>query len=153
MFAFAILGLSRFHPPEWFLTLIFTNGLNWDFFLLEKIMRVEWKIYVHSRFSKSGKRTPLYSRCCMKGTLPKFLIFNSSKWWLLNMIKTCLGSQFSSVALSCLTLCDLMDLSTPGFPVPHHLLEFAQTHAHWVTDKPSSPLSPPSLPSLNLSQH
>ena len=43
MFAFAILGLSWFHPPEWFLTLMFTDGLNWDFFLLEKTMRVEWK--------------------------------------------------------------------------------------------------------------
>ena len=47
-----------------------------------------------------------------------------------------------SVAQSCLTLCDPMDHSTPGFPVLHHLLEFAQTHVHWVGDaiQPSHPL-------------
>ena len=39
-----------------------------------------------------------------------------------------------SVAKSCLTLCDPMDCSTPGFPVHHHLPEFAQTHVHWVAD-------------------
>ena len=47
-----------------------------------------------------------------------------------------------------------MDCSTPGFPVLHYLLEFAQTHVHWVDAIQSShPLSPPSLPALNLSQH
>ena len=53
------------------------------------------------------------------------------------------------------TLCDLMDCSTPGFPVLHYLLEFAQTHAHWVGDaiQTSHPLSPPSPPAFNLSQH
>ena len=35
-----------------------------------------------------------------------------------------------SVAKSCLTFCNSMDCSTPGFPVPHHLLEFAQVHVH-----------------------
>ena len=63
--------------------------------------------------------------------------------------------QFSSVAQSCLTLCDLMDCSTPGFPVHHQLLEFAQTHVHQVGDaiQPSHPLSSPSPPAFNLSQH
>ena len=48
-----------------------------------------------------------------------------------------------------------MDCSTPGFPVLHHLLEFAQTHVHWVDDaiQSSHPLSPASPPVLNLSQH
>ena len=41
--------------------------------------------------------------------------------------------QFSSVAQSCPTLWDPMDCSTPGFPVQHQLLEFAQTHVHWVS--------------------
>ena len=60
-----------------------------------------------------------------------------------------------SVNKSCLTLCNLMDCSTPGFPVLHYLLEFAQTQVHWVSDaiQPSHPLSPPSPPALNLSQH
>ena len=64
-------------------------------------------------------------------------------------------SQFSSVAQSCLTLCDPMDCSTPGLPVHHHLPEPAQTHAHRVGDaiQPSHPLSSPSPPAPNPSQH
>ena len=42
--------------------------------------------------------------------------------------------QFSSVAQSCLTLCDPMNRSMPGPPVHHQLLEFTQTHVHWVGD-------------------
>ena len=54
-----------------------------------------------------------------------------------------------------LTLCNSMDCSTPGFPVLHYLVEFAQTHVHWVDDaiQPSHPLSSPSPPAFNLSQH
>ena len=60
-----------------------------------------------------------------------------------------------SVAQSCPTLCNSMDCSTPGFPVFHYLLEFAQTHVHWVDDaiQLSHPLLPPSPPVLNLSQY
>ena len=52
-------------------------------------------------------------------------------------------------------ICDSVDCSVPGFPVFHYLPEFAQTHVHWVSDaiQPSHPLSPPSAPALNLSQH
>ena len=59
------------------------------------------------------------------------------------------------VAQSCLTLCDPMDCSTPGFPVHHQLPELTQTLAHRVGDaiQPSHPLSSPSLPALSLSQH
>ena len=62
---------------------------------------------------------------------------------------------FSSVTQSCPTLCDPMDCSTPGLPVHHQLPEFTQTHAHWVGDaiQPSHPLSSPSPPAFNLSQH
>ena len=62
--------------------------------------------------------------------------------------------QFSSVAQSCPTLCNPMNHNTPGLPVHHQLLEFTQTHVHWVGDaiQPSHPLSTPS-PALNLSQH
>ena len=57
--------------------------------------------------------------------------------------------------LSRVRLCDPMDCSTPGFPVLHHLSEFAQTHVHWVGDaiQLSHPLSPASPPAFNLSQH
>ena len=63
--------------------------------------------------------------------------------------------QFSSVAQSCLTLCDPMNRSTPGLPVHHQLLEFTQTHVHLVGDaiQPSHPLSSLSPPAPNPSQH
>ena len=63
--------------------------------------------------------------------------------------------QFSSVAQSCPTLCEPMDCSTPGLPVHHQLPEFTQTHVHRVGDaiQTSHPLSSPSPPALNLSQH
>ena len=62
--------------------------------------------------------------------------------------------QFISVAQSCLTLCEPLNCSTPGFPVHHQLPELAQTHAHQISDaiQPSHPLSSPS-PAFNLSQH
>ena len=60
-----------------------------------------------------------------------------------------------SVSKSYLTLCNHMDCSTAGFPVLHYLPEFTQIYVHWVSDtiQPSHPLSPPSPPALNLSQH
>ena len=63
--------------------------------------------------------------------------------------------QFSSVAQSCPTLCAPMNCSTPGLPVHHQLPEFTQTHVHWVSDaiQPSHPLSSPSSPAPNPSQH
>ena len=66
-----------------------------------------------------------------------------------------LGAALSSVAQSCLTLCNPMDCSTPGLPVHHQLPELAQTHIHRVSDaiQPSHPLLSPSPPAFNLSQH
>ena len=63
--------------------------------------------------------------------------------------------QFSSVAQSCPTLCDLMNHSMPGLPVHHQLQEFTKTHVHRVSDatQPSHPLSSPSPPAPNPSQH
>ena len=63
--------------------------------------------------------------------------------------------QFSSVAQLCPTLGDLMNRSTPGLPVHHHLPEFTQTHVHRVCDaiQPSHPWSSPSPPAPNPSQH
>ena len=63
--------------------------------------------------------------------------------------------QFSSDTQSCLTLCNPMNHSTPGLPVHHQLLEFTQTHVHRVGDaiQPSHPLSSPSPPASNPSQH
>ena len=63
--------------------------------------------------------------------------------------------QFSSVAQSCPTLCNPMNRSTPGLPVHHQLPEFTQTCVHRVGDaiQPSHPLSSPSPPVPNPSQH
>ena len=67
----------------------------------------------------------------------------------------CRAVQFSSVAQSCPTLCSPMYCSSPGLPVHHQLLEFIQTPAHRVGDaiQPSHPLSSPSPPAPNPSQH
>ena len=69
---------------------------------------------------------------------------NNSKW-----------IPFSSVAQSCLTICDPMNLSVPGLPVHHQLPESTQTHVHRVGDaiQLSQPVSSASPPALNLSQH
>ena len=58
------------------------------------------------------------------------------------------------VAKSCLPFCNLMDCSTPGFPLLHYLPEPAQTHVHWVSDaiQPSRPLSPSSPFAFSFSQ-
>ena len=63
--------------------------------------------------------------------------------------------QFSSVTQSCPTLCNPMNRITPGLPVHHQLPEFTQIHVDQVGDaiQPSHPLSPPSPPAFNLSQH
>ena len=63
--------------------------------------------------------------------------------------------QFSSVAQLRLTLCNPMNRSTPGLPVHHQLPESTQTHVLQVGDanQPSHPLSSPSPPAPNPSQH
>ena len=81
-------------------------------------------------------------------------------WWGIKKKKNCPESRFSSVQLgsvtqSCPTLCHPMNRSMPGLPVHHHLPEFTQTHVHRVSDaiQPSHPLSSPSPPAPNPSQH
>ena len=82
-------------------------------------------------------------------TDPEGLLYQGWRWGLESSV------QFSSVAQSCLTLCDPMNRSTPGLPVHHQPLEFTQTHIHRVSDaiQPSHPLSSPSPPAPNPSQH
>ena len=64
-------------------------------------------------------------------------------------------NQLNSVAQPCLTVCDPMDCSSSGFPVHHQLPERTQTHVHRIGDaiQPTHPLSSPSPPAFNLSQH
>ena len=90
------------------------------------------------------KRCPV----CNSGNCVNF--FNNAKFNLFCICHIfCLCDiQFSSVTQSCLTLCDPMNRTIPGLPVHHHLLEFTQTHVHWVGDaiQPSHPLLSPSPP-------
>ena len=66
-----------------------------------------------------------------------------------------MAHYWCSVTQLCLTLCNPMDCSMPGFPVLHYLPKLAQTHVHWISDaiQPSHPLSSPFPPALSLSQH
>ena len=81
-------------------------------------------------------------------TLSKFYKTTSECWKRTSV-------QFSSVTQSCPTLCDPMNRSMPRLPVHHQLPEFTQTHVHRVGDaiQPSHPLSSPSPPAPNPSQH
>ena len=71
------------------------------------------------------------------------------------MVLTYTSVQFSSVTQLCPTLCSPMNHSMPRLPVHHQLPEFTQTHVHRVDDaiQPSHPLSHPSPPAPNPSQH
>ena len=75
--------------------------------------------------------------------------------WFIHKYKKWMLHRAVLITLLCLTLCDSMDCSTPGSPVLHYLLEFAQTYVHWVSDaiQPSHLLLSPCSPALNLSQH
>ena len=84
----------------------------------------------------------MYSIYCYMGLLYAF------KW-----LQRAMYFQFSTVAQSCPALCDPVDCSMPGFPVHLQLPELAQAHVHCVGDATSHPLSFPSPPTFNLSQH
>ena len=85
-----------------------------------------WLI-VHSTVCKNWRYKKL-SLNCHSSTNTK----SPSSLYLICMLRG--QVQFSSVAQSCPTHCDPMDCSTPGLPVHHQLLEFTQTHVHWVDD-------------------
>ena len=118
-----------------------------------------WTIACQAPLSTGFSRQE-YWRCC------HFLLQGIISTHELNLCLLCLlhwqedslplsSVQFSSVAQSCPTLCDPMNRSTPGLPVHQQLLEFTQTHVHRVSDaiQPSHPLSSPSPPAPNPSQH
>ena len=84
---------------------------------------------------------------------PSTMFLAPGQTW--NFTQVFLQAVTCSVAQSCLTLCDPMDCSMPGFPVHHYLLEFSPTHVHWVSNaiQPSHPLLSSSCPAFSLSQH
>ena len=97
-----------------------------------------------------------YSHACViSNSVLRKTTYNGRTFYLPGTLLNATSVQFSSVTQSCLTLCDPMNHSKPGLPVHPQLLEFTQTHVHWVNDaiQPTHPLSSPSPPALNLSQH
>ena len=97
-------------------------------------------------------KTPLKIMHCIGLSLDSLMGKNSLVFPLTSQSHSV---QFSSVAQLCLILCDPMNCSMPGLLVHHQLQESTQTHVRWVSDaiQPSHPLSFPSPPALNLSQH
>ena len=125
--------------------------------MLRKVARLNKK-YVH--LCKVQKQAKVIHGDTLKTvvTLAGFGINWEMAWGSLGRFWKCFnlnGQSVSSVAQSCSTLCDPMNCSTPGLPVHHQLLEFTQTHVHQVCDaiQPSHPLSSPSPPAPNPSQH
>ena len=114
-----------------------------------------YKIYSSYKIDSINKNTrwPFLKTVVTRNHLGKNL-FNICSFFSFGLNKQH-TFQFSSVAQSCLTLCDPMNLSMPGLPVHHQLPESTQSHVHWVGDaiQPSHPLPSPSPPALNLSQH
>ena len=119
--------------------------------------------YVVIIFVLLGDQDPLlvFSWCSVR-IVPFVDVFLMLLWGKMNSMYTILTTlhilysvQFSSVAQSCPTPWDPIDCSTPGLPVYFQLPEFIQTHVQWVSDaiQPSHPLSPPSPPAFNISQH
>ena len=88
----------------------------------------------------------------LQARILEWVVMPSSRGSSMPLYSKC---QFSSITQSCLTLCDPMDCSTPGLPVHHQLPELTPTHVHRAGEaiQPSHPLSSPSPPTFNLSQH
>ena len=112
-----------------------------------------WEIITGRRFSNFILKLVVYP---IKGISPASMAVQT---WLGKMFRKYIAFKipccFCLVANSCLTLLNPIDCSTRGPSVLHYLLKFAQTHVHQVSGamQTSHPLSPPSPPALNLSQH
>ena len=129
------------------------------FCLGNPIDRGAWQATIHG-VTKSPARLSHFTLTFHFHALEKEMATHSSvlAWkilWKEETSRLQFSVQFSSVAQSCPTLCDPVNHSTPGLPVHHQLPEFTQTHVHQVGDviQPSHPLSSPSLPAPNPSQH
>ena len=129
--------------------------------LWELVMdREAWRAVIH-RVAKS--QTQLSDWTELNGDLAQFKSQTSDSisettlvpYWHTNLFCSFHGIHCCcSVTKMCSALCDSMDCSMPDFCVLHYLLEFAQTHVHWVGDamQPPHPLLPTSPPAFNLSQ-
>ena len=111
-----------------------------------------WNFLQHLNFLLSIVNVYIFVFAFSLAILTTFKIFFSIYHWPMSIF---FKIQFSSVTQLCMTLCDPMDSSTPGFHVHCQLLGSTQTHIHWVSDaiQLSPPLLSPSPPAFNLSQH
>ena len=126
-------GIYQARILEW-VAVSFSRGSSWPG--IEPTLPLSPALQIYSLPAElSGKTLCIY-----------MMSYISYRWW---------EGCCCSAAQLCLSLCDPMDCSTPGFPILHHLLELAQTHVCWVRDAilPTYPLPSPSPPALNLSQH
>ena len=125
----------------------------------ESVLCIRWPKYWGFSFSisPSNEYSGLISisidwidLLAVQGTLKSLLQHHSLK-----ASNIYISKNIRSVTQSCPTLCDPMNRSTPGLPVHHQLPEFTETHVHRVGDaiQPSHPLSSPSSPAPNPSQH
>ena len=132
--------------PLWIKTLSSERGLHDSMKSLYKTWSTRGEITTHSSILAWRSSWTVWKgkKICHQKMIPQDQkVFNM------------LQRKFSSVIQSCPTLCDPMDHRMTGFPVYHQLPEFAQTHVHQVSGaiQPSHPLSSPSSPAFNLSQH
>ena len=136
----------------------------WQFLLkLKNGLLIQSRSCIHGHLSQRNENI-----CLHKNLYPNvhngFFIHNIQKLettrmpfngWMVKQTMEASSDQIRSVTQSCPTLCDPMNRSMPGLPVHHQLPEFTQTHVHRVSDaiQPSHPLSSPSPPAPNPSQH
>ena len=124
--------------------------INVHYFILLQLF-----IFYIPWFSKCGNSIVTYFLSHFTAWADSVLFVAVNKSYFLVKYSHTDSIQFSSVAQLCLTLCNPMDCSMPGLPVHHQLPEFTQIHVHRVSDaiQPSHPLSSPSPPAPNPSQH
>ena len=141
------------------------NGCSGEW-ALEHILCVEWVPWSEGAGSRAERGSSMLGPqgMCLSSVLPCHTISKQQKSHRFPILPGGSCSRLAtqvlkhicccSVAKSCLTLCDPMACSTPGFPVLHCLPELAETHVHRVGDtiQPSHPVSSPS-PTFSLSQH
>ena len=154
-------GISWARILEWVAT-SFSTGSSWprDWTCVSHIsctgtvtMDSDINLGVLTCLRRRGTCTHTCQSLCQCDCIHLFLFSDTS---VMQSISTFIISvQFNSVTQSCPILCHPMNRSTPDLPVHHQLLEFTQTHVHWVSDaiQLSHPLSSPSPPALSLSQH
>ena len=152
-------------PTEWEVELAASrevNGNPLQYSCLETPMdRGAWRATVHRITESQTQLSDWTTTTSSKITLLYFISMgfistnrnwkSEGAWETTSVLRTCC----CSVAKLCLTLCNPTDWSTPGFLVPHHLLEFAQVHVHWISDpiQPSHLLLPSSPFAYKVSQH